>query len=80
MLAGPVPLAANGLLHASRQAAKQAAFCVYKPKELMEHGLAQWYEEMQKQGLGEKGPNAMEDFILRGVRSSSPPSEADETV
>jgi len=50
------------------------------PKELMEHGLAQWYKEMQTQGLAEKGPNAMEDFILHGVRASSPPDETEETV
>ena len=40
------------------------------PQELMEHGLAQWYREMQNQGLAEKGPNAMEEFILHGVRGS----------
>ena len=37
------------------------------PKELMEHALARWYEEMQSQGLAERGPNAMEEFILRGI-------------
>ncbi len=37
------------------------------PKEHMEHGLSQWYKEMQEQGLAEKGANAMEEFILRGV-------------
>jgi len=50
------------------------------PKELMEHGLVQWYKEMQDRGLSEKGTNAMEEFILRGVRVSSPPDETRETV
>ena len=50
------------------------------PKELMEHGLAHWYREMQNQGLAEKGPNAMEEFILRGVRGSSPPDDTEEMV
>jgi hypothetical protein len=50
------------------------------PKELMEHALAQWYKEMQNQGLAEKGPNAMEEFILRGVRGSSSLGETEETA
>lgn len=50
------------------------------PKELMEHGLVQWYKEMQTQGLAEKGLNAMEEFILRGLGGSSPSDETKETV
>ena len=35
--------------------------------ELMEHGLVQFYREMQDKGLAEEGINEMEKFILHGV-------------
>lgn len=50
------------------------------PKELMEHALVQWYKEMQDQSLAEKGPNAMEEFILCGMWGSSSLGETEETV
>jgi AbiV family abortive infection protein len=50
------------------------------PKELMEHGLVRWYTEMQDQGLVEKGPNAMEEFIVSGVRQTSPQGETEEMI
>lgn len=50
------------------------------PKELMEHGLAQWYKEMQDQGLAEKGGNAMEEFIIGRVGVSGSLGETEETV
>ena len=37
------------------------------PKELMEHALVQWYNEMHERGLADSGLNAMEEFILHGV-------------
>ena len=46
----------------------------------MENGLAQWYNEMQTQGLAEKGPNAVGEFILHGVRPFSPQDETEEAV
>lgn len=49
-------------------------------KEAMESGLVRWYEEMQRRGLAEKGPNDMEEFILGRRRESLPPNESQGEV
>jgi len=50
-------------------------------KEQMQSAIVKWYEAMQAQALMEKGPNAMEDFVLRGVqgfRQATAPGEGSQ--
>jgi len=53
---------------------KHMAHVQKRPKELVEHALAQWYKDMQAHGLLPEGKNEMEDFILTGLHKRNPGS------